>query len=406
MPDIKLLLLVAPLALAAVLHAGDTAPVSSFDDALTRGKLSLGTRVRWEHADQSNLKASDAFTARTVFGFTSAFVDGFQVMAEAENITSLGDADRYNAAGTNGGGAGRTVIADPPVTDLNQAWLSYAKAGATLRAGRQRLVLDNARFVGDVGWRQNQQTYDAATLAAPVAPDLTFTYSYAWRVSRVFGNQAPQPDFTGNLHLVNAGYTRWKAGKLSAYAYLLDLDNSAANSSNTYGASFAGAAPVGSAVKLNYRLEYATQQDAGRNPLHYRADYYVVELGAGTKGANLTAGWEVLGSDGGRKGFATPLATLHAFNGWADLFLATPAKGLRDAYLSAGVTFAGGFPVKVVFHDFASDVGGADYGREWDALVSHKVGQHWNVLAKVARYEAAGPYFDTTRYWLQFEYSL
>ncbi|HVZ64452.1 MAG TPA: alginate export family protein [Lacunisphaera sp.] len=406
MPDTKHLLLVVPLALAAALHAGDTAPVSSFDDALARGKLSLSSRVRWEYADQPNLKASDAFTARTAFGFTSAVVDGFQLMAEAENITSLGTADRYNAAGTNAGGAGRTVIADPPGTALNQAWLSYAAYGATLEAGRQRLVWDNARFVGDSGWRQNMQTFDAASLAVPLSSDFSFTYAYSWRVSRVFGNKAPQPDFTGDIHLVNAGYTGWKAGKLTAYAYLLDLDNSAANSSDTFGASFAGAAPVGSALKVNYRLEYATQQDAGRNPVHYRAGYYLAELGVGSKSVNLTGGWEVLGSDSGRKGFATPLATLHAFNGWADVFLATPARGLRDAYVSAGVTFAGGFPAKVVFHDFASDLDGVDYGREWDALVSHKIGNHWNVLAKVARYEAGGPYFDTTRYWLQCEYSL
>lgn len=406
MPDTKHLLLVAPLALAAALHAGDTIPVSSFDDALTRGQLSLSTRLRGEYADQANLKASDALTARTTFGFTSAVVAGFQVMAEAENITSLGDADRYNAAGTNAGGAGRTVIADPPATDVNQAWLGYTAYGATLKAGRQRLVFDNARFVGDVGWRQNMQTFDAASLVVPLASDFSFTYAYSWRVSRVFGNKAPQPDFTGDIHLVNAGYTGWKAGRLSAYAYLLDLDNSAANSSNTYGASFAGAAPFGSTLKASYRLEYATQQDAGRNPVHYRADYYLAELGIGTKGANLTAGWEVLGSDGGRKGFATPLATLHAFNGWADLFLVAPAKGLRDAYVSASVTFAGGFPAKLVFHDFASDRDGADYGREWDALVSHKLGHRWSVLAKVARYEGAGPFVDTTRYWLQCEYSL
>ncbi|HVT72774.1 MAG TPA: alginate export family protein [Lacunisphaera sp.] len=406
MPDTKHLLLVAPLALAAALHAGDSPPVSSFDDALARGHLSLDTRVRWEYADQPNLKASDAFTARTAFGFTSAVVDGFQVMAEAENITSLGASDRYNAAGTNAGGAGRTVIADPPGTALNQAWLDYAAYGAALKAGRQRLVFDNARFVGDSGWRQNMQTFDAAALTVPLAPAFSLTYAYSWRVSRVFGNQAPQPDFTGDLHLVNAAFTGWKAGRLAAYAYLLDFDNSAANSSDTCGASFTGAAPVGSAFTVNYRLEYATQQDAGRNPLHYRADYYAAELGAGTKGVNLTAGWEVLGSDGGRKGFATPLATLHAFNGWADLFLATPARGLRDAYVSAGVTFAGGFPAKVVFHDFASAIDGADYGREWDALVSHQIGNHWNVLAKLARHEAGGPYVDTTRFWLQCEYSL
>ena len=34
----------------------------------------------------------------------------------------------------------------------------------------------------------------------------------------------------------------------------------------------------------------------------------------------------------------TPLATLHAFNGWADMFLTTPANGLQDLYFRASYT--------------------------------------------------------------------
>lgn len=407
MKHLRTIALLALTTIAA--FAADTTPTShaaaSLEDAFAKGTISFDARLRWEHATQSNLKDSNAETLATRFGFTTAPLHGFTAMLQGENVASLGNPDDYNAAGTNPGGAGRTVIADPTVTDLNQAWLSYAAPGATLKVGRQRIVLDNARFVGDVGWRQNMQTFDAADLTAAPAKDLSFFYGYIWRVSRVFGNKSPQPDFTGNIHLINATYSGLPFGKLTGYAYLLDFDNSAPNSSDTYGASLAGAAPVDAGVKVSYRLEYATQADAGRNPVHYRADYSLFQVGAQVKPFHFGAGYETLGSDHGRKGFATPLATLHAFDGWADLFLVTPADGLRDLFVSAGAAIPGGFPITVVYHDFHSDFGDLSYGSEWDAVVAHKVTKHWTVLAKLARYSAGGPFSNTHKAWLQTEYS-
>ena len=39
-------------------------------------------------------------------------------------------------------------------------------------------------------------------------------------------------------------------------------------------------------------------------------------------------------------GFNTPLATLHAFNGWADRFLTTPVKGLADTNIKLLAKYA------------------------------------------------------------------
>ena len=38
----------------------------------------------------------------------------------------------------------------------------------------------------------------------------------------------------------------------------------------------------------------------------------------------------------GTIGFSTPLATLHKFQGFADVFLTTPASGITDAYGKLG----------------------------------------------------------------------
>ena len=47
----------------------------------------------------------------------------------------------------------------------------------------------------------------------------------------------------------------------------------------------------------------------------------------------VKAAYESLEGNGAR-GFSTPLATLHAFQGWADVFLNTPADGVDDASLT------------------------------------------------------------------------
>ncbi|HVS50973.1 MAG TPA: alginate export family protein [Opitutaceae bacterium] len=406
MKPTRLLLTLLGFSVSSLLAAPEQ-PVApdSLEAAFAKGKFSFNARLRYEYADQSNLRESNAFTLRSRFGFTTAPVAGLQGMIEGENIAILNDPDDYNASGTNPGGAGRTAIGDPDVTDVNQAWLSYTLADTMLRAGRQRIVLDNARFVGDVGWRQNAQTFDAATLTAKPTKTFTAFYGYVSKVSRVFGNKSPQPDFDSDSHLVNLAYSGLPGGTLTAYAYLLDFKNSAANSSDTFGASFAGATPLAKDFKLTYHFEAATQRDAGNNPLAYSARYYVAELGGLIAPFDFGAGYEVLGSDNGKKGFATPLATLHAFNGWADLFLATPARGLRDSYASVGVTIPGGYPLKVVYHSFRSDVASQNYGNEWDAQLAHKIGKAWTLLAKYARYDGKPPFFDTEKIWVQTEYN-
>jgi hypothetical protein len=108
----------------------------------------------------------------------------------------------------------------------------------------------------------------------------------------------------------------------------------------------------------------------------------------------------------GRTGFSTPLATLHAFNGWADVFLNTPAAGLQDLYAFAQVTLPGAFPLRFVYHKFDADSGSGDFGQEFDVLLSRKLGKHWTALAKYAYYDAEDlPYTDVHKFWLQLEFN-
>lgn len=391
-------------------------------DAIAKGKFNLNARLRYEHVDQSTFtEDANALTIRTRFGYTSAPLHGFQGMVEGENVENIGSDQNYNAAGANRT-PNKPVIADPETTEINQAWLGYSYTNwVSAKVGRQRIVLDNHRFIGDVGWRQNMQTYDAGTIESKPLPDFSLFYSYLWEANRVFGDvdglarTSANRDFDSDSHLLNVSYSGCKYGRLVGYAYLLDLENRAgmANSCATYGGYFAGSTPVSERVSIGYRGEFAWQTDYANSPQDYGAEYYNIEASATVKPVSFGAGYEVLGTgsnDGtgpGSVGFRTPLATLHAFNGWADVFLATPAKGLRDLYGFVQVTLPGDVPVRAVVHTYEADNGGADFGHEFNLMASKKFGKHWTALAKYAYYDgkALPARFDVHKLWAQLEFN-
>lgn len=367
---------------------------STIDEVFSEGKISLASRLRFETGDQPGVADSNALTLRNRLGFTSGKFDGFQFMIEGEDVHAL-DSDSYNQAGLNPGGAGQVVIADVEGTEVNQVWLSYTGDVVSGKLGRQRLVLDNARFIGDVGWRQDQQTYDAFTLSGKPAEGVTVTYGYLWHINRIFSDRL---DWKSDSHVLNAS-AKLGGGTLTGYAYLLDFEKAAANSTATYGASYDGSVKIDDTTTVLYRVEAATQSDYGSSAFNYTATYFLGELGAKIGKITAKVGYEVLGSDNGQ-GFKTPLATLHAFNGFADLFLGTPGTGIEDLYLSIGGPVAG-FNLTAFYHDFSAASGGADYGTEIDFVVARKLSQRFTAIAKFASFESDGFARDTDR--LSFE---
>jgi hypothetical protein len=390
--------IISAFALAAPAFANQP-PDAPLVEAFTNGKVNLNARLRYENAQQTGLRDSNALTLRTRLGFTTAPLNGFRGMIEFENVTAY-DPDSYNQGGLNvpGAGSGRVAIADPEVTEVNQAWLSFTSDATTVTAGRQRLVLDNARFVGDVGWRQDQQTFDAAVLTSKAVKNLSLTYAYLWQINRIF---AERMDWDSNSHLLNASFTVSPSLTVTGYAYLLEFDQAAANSTETFGLVAHGSTTLAAPVKLSYRAEYARQSDSGNSPLRYETDYRLLELAAAHGKVTGRLGYEQLGSDN-NVGFRTPLATLHAFNGWADMFLATPARGLENPYVSFAVAPRKGLNLIATHHWFRSAVGNTRYGREINLLASYAVTPRLTVLAKLAHFDSQSPAFrDTQRVWLE-----
>ena len=367
-------------------------------------------RLRYEHVDQPTLDA-DALTIRLRAGGEFKHKSGLSLLVEGEG--TLGVLTDYNAFPfaivDTQRRTGFAVVADPMNVELNRAQLQYKSKKVTLTLGRQRIVLDDQRWVGNVGWRQNEQTFEALRGEAKLGK-LSLDAAYAIDQRTIWGIDAgPRAGMTGDFVLLGAG---GKLGPvaLKGFAYLLDYDEApfVSFSSQTYGARASGTFALGKS-KLSLTASYARQSDYGSNPFVFSADYFVGEAALNYKALTLTGGWEQLGSNNGRA-VQTPMATLHKFNGWADLFLTTPANALRDAY--AGVAWKldkvkalPGLNFQATYHQFDSAVGSIDYGSEWDASAGFKLGRV-ALQVKYADYNAAGFGQDTRKLWLQAELAL
>ena len=152
------------LLLGSTLLATTLTPVyaQSLNEAITGGKFSGQFRMRYEGVDQDNaLIDADALTLRSTLKYDSGIYNGFSAVLEMEDVRSMFGKDEYTV-GPSGFNPGiYSVVADPDTTELNQGFLQYANGSFTAKLGRQVINLDNQRFVGAVGWRQDWQTFDA-----------------------------------------------------------------------------------------------------------------------------------------------------------------------------------------------------------------------------------------------------
>lgn len=373
-----------------------TSPASfaadSITTALQEGTVDLNFRLRYEGVEFDPLDDSDALTLKTRLTYKSADYNGLSFLLEMDDVTAVDKVD-YRTAGNDTSNLGTAVIADPEGTEVNQATVSYKTDGSLFTYGRQSILLDNQRFVGGVGWRQNEQTYDAFSFKNTSVEKLTLFYSYVFNANRIFGEDNPIGDHSHETHLLNINYSGWSAGTLIGYAYLIDNQDAVDLSSDTMGIRFSG-----KAGNFSYTAEYATQSDSGNSTLDYDADYMLLEGGTKLGPVNLTLGYEVLGSDDGDAAFSTPLATLHKFQGWTDRFLGTPGTGVEDLYLSGGFN-AVGAKFSLVYHDLAADEGSANYGSEVGFTASKKFGAYGLAL-KYADYSADDFGSDTSKLWL------
>jgi hypothetical protein len=408
-----------PAALLSIITANPASAnvTKDIEDALNfyhygnNGAVKLDLTYRYEHVDQddinqntagapkANPQTANANTARLRLGLLSPTFHGIQGYAEFEGLYAM--QEDYNSL--RNGQTGYSVVPDPDKAELNQLWISYAGIPDTIiKGGRQRIKLDDDRFIGNVGWRQLEHTFDSVLITHnnQTLFGLTVNAGYIGNVQTIIST-------TENINapILNLNYKVGDYGNLIGYGYWLDYTESEnfAKSSQTYGLRFDGKSKVTDDFTALYTAEWSYQKDYQHSPVDYEAHRY--NLMGGVTAYNLITvkgAMEQLNGTGANKRFLTPLGTNHAFQGWADLFLVTPNNGIRDVNGTVStnlgddsVTLAG------IFHDFTDDTGGVHYGDEWDFLATKKFGKHYSLLAKYAYYNADQFGTDTQKIWVQ-----
>ena len=375
----------AALLLACLPVAGRTAEPA-------KGDIIIDMRLRSESVDQDGFgRDAHGITLRTRLGYETPAFRGFKVLGEAESVIAL--RDHFNS--TTNGKTAYPVITDPEATELNRLQVSWTGDRGEAVVGRQRLIFDNARFIGNSGFRQNEQTLDAAKVTLKPNKDLSLTYVYVDRVHRIFGDDHPQGEWDSDSHLFH-GALKTGAGQVSGYGYLLAFDNAPTQSSATWGVRLVGSRPLSAPLAVTYEAEVARQQDYRNSPIDFDLGYVALSLGLKQPTRWAAIGVEQLDGDG-RRAFQTPLGTLHAFQGWADVFLTTPSAGLRDLNLP--------LKLQAVLHDFTDDDGSMRYGREYGLAASLPLNPNVTAELKGAQFEGSRPGFaDRRKIWLGLEF--
>ncbi len=373
----------------------------------------IEARTRYEHVDQDGLaQTADAWTLRVRAG-AELHRGPWAVLGEAQgNLALVGDYyDGLHGAAT------RPLVADPQDVAIYRAQLQYRTRPLTVTAGRQRIALDDERFVGNVGFRNNAQTFDAVRGEVVPLKGVKLDITYAWDVRTIWGTDgrgARQRGVGGNNVFANLSAAT-PIGTLTGFAYLVDQDEPEVQgyrlASQTYGGRLAGSRALGPKVQLSYQLSWATQSDYHRNPNRYTADYWLADATLDVRGWKLNGGYEVLGADKGATltSFQMPLGTNFKFQGWADKFLTTPPDGVRDLYAGGGYGWkklgrVDALTLQATWHRFESDRLDRHYGDEIDLLATVKV-KKTLLSARYARYEADRLATDTSKFWLQMDWS-
>jgi hypothetical protein len=384
------------------------------------GAVKIDLNYRYENVNQDNVRVpplrgiplpdarqpdtANANTVRLRLGLLSPVFHGLQGYAEYQGLYAM--QSDYNS--TRNGKTGYSIIADPYVNELDQLWISYAGIPDTLiKGGRQVIQLDDQRFIGNVGWRQLQQTYDSVLITHNNQQlfGLTVNAGYIGRSKTITGTTEGL-----TAPILNVNYKLGDYGNLVGYAYWLDFTDPDVNfkSNQSYGIRLTNFQKPGDSFKLSdnyglvYTAEWSIQSDYQNSPRDYTVNRYNLMGGFTAYNFTFQGAMEQLDGVGQNQAFITPLGTNFAFQGWADQFLITPNDGIRDVFGTIISTLnRGDITLMGIYHNFYDDTGNIHYGKEWDFRAIKKFGKHYSLLAQYAYYDADQYSTDTQKIWVQ-----
>ncbi len=403
---------------------------SSFTDALREGTSLTQFRARYEHVDQEGKQDNaNAYTLRSLIGWRTKPFHDVSVTAQLINVTQFNH-DFYDNSRRVPVSSTYPTVGDPDITDINQLYLEYLGLPSTsIKAGRQLVQLDNVRFFGNVEFRQASQTFDGFSATNKSIDKLTLYTAHLDSVRQVTTIKRDV-----DINILHATYQWNPLNAITAYGYFLDAQNlgqnrntglglNADHSHKDYGLRLDGELPIDKELSLLYTAEYADQSAYKDGDSRIQAHYARAGLGARLHQTSLRFDQETLSSNDGVYGFQTPLATLHPFQGWADVFTTTPRQGLIDRYLTFSQKVAQ-FLITSELHYFESDTSfattngrrGSLYGHEWDVGVTYNQSAQSSFKVELAKFYEGDIYGvsagdpsrkrDVEKFWVTWIYKL
>jgi hypothetical protein len=410
------------LATTSVIYAGSPEPEVAAKPAEPWIKPVIDIRTRYEFADVDGLDDSNAWTFRERLGLKTMAWNGFSALIEGEFSQAAVDDYNGGAPGADPFDPTLSPIFDPETNELNQGYLQYEGFDTIGKLGRQRIIYDNAAFIGNVGWRQNEQTYDSISFSNKSVEKLTLNYAYIDQVNRIFGSDADAPlapgftnvqDIESSVHLINASYAGVPGVTFGAYAYIMNFHDVGAWDNNTFGGSAKGDL---FGVTLYGELAW---QDKAAVTADQEAMYAHVTATKSLKTDSFDFGALTLGIEHLDAGFKTPLATVHAFNGFADVTdgarISGAHNGLTDTYISHTIPIFWGIKWMNVVHAMGDNEISGGYGWEFDSVLTKKFDDNFTAIAKFAYFDSDGDDYtanaiadslpDTTRFSVELDYT-
>ncbi len=378
-------------------------------DAFKNGKANIDMRYRYGFlkSDAATRKSYPS-TLRTSLNFETDDYLGLSGRIKFVNVSVIGG-ERYN--NSLNGQITRPLEPDPKDTVVEEV---YAKLTTLpmidLYYGRKELKHGNERFVSNLNWYQNHQTFDGVFLESFMY-DSEFQFVYSRNINTIYTNKSTLGDRDGTFILT---FMRNKTNpymNFDFYSYLMKFSNPSFNiySNKTIGANLSGHKMFDSGVDINYHAEYAYQEDFKNNPTSYNESYYRAKIGFNYINLEFAVDYEEFESDG-VKAFQAPLGDGHSYNGWADVFLTNIPQtgGLKDLAFKFGYTidhhelpdFINNTKLLVDRHSFKASKGSQAYGTEFDIAIVKPINDNMKFVTAYSQYEAKRFGSDQRKLWV------
>ena len=353
-------------------------------------KVSGQYRIRPEFREGYKTLATDTSKAAFFIAQRARLIldykkDNIKMFSSVQDIRTWGDEEQ---------------LKDNAGLQVNELWLELAlKHGVSLKVGRQELVYDDQRLLGNLDWANATRSHDALLVKY-----INTNKKFNWHLGGAF-NQSGEPLFGTGYQLKNYKFLvfTWLKkdfgnSSLSFTSVANGLNASVAADKKTYTSYTFG--PLYNYQGKIFKALVGVYYQKGKTDNALLLDAYMINSYAQLNGKKAFAGIGLDYISGNNDNtplnhshsFSTLYATNHKFYGYMDYFTNLPVdtkqRGLVDPYFRVGLIPNKNITTTVDFHHFLlanknhlSDYKKGVLGNEIDLMIDYKISSVINFQA-------------------------